>query len=110
MKLVAQVKLLPTPEQAALLRATMERCNDACNWISEQAWASQTFRQYDLHHLVYHLARERFGLSAQATVRCIAKVADAHKLDRRRQRSFRPTGAVAYDLRLLTWKPQAVSI
>ena len=33
MKLVAPVRLLPTPEQAALLRDTLERCNAACDWL-----------------------------------------------------------------------------
>jgi hypothetical protein len=35
MKLTAQIKLLPTPEQAELLKATLERSNAACNAISQ---------------------------------------------------------------------------
>jgi len=56
--------------------------------------------------------RERFGLSSQVTVRCISKVADAYKLDRRTKRVFRKTGAIAYDSRTLRWKEaeQSVSI
>jgi putative transposase len=38
MKLVAQLKLNPTPEQHALLKATLERANAACNAISVYAW------------------------------------------------------------------------
>jgi hypothetical protein len=44
-----------------------------------------------------------FGLSAQAIVRFISKVADAYKGDRRASRTFRPKGSIAYDDRILRW-------
>ena len=112
MQLTAKVKLLPTPEQADALMHTLETANAACNYVSERAWGEHTFRQYSLHKLVYYDVRERFGLSSQMTVRCISKVADAYKLDRKTKRSFRETGAIAYDSRILSWKAgkQTVSI
>jgi len=112
MQLTAKVKLLPTPEQADALKCTLEMANAACNYISERAWEERTFRQYSLHKLVYYDVRERFGLSSQMTVRCISKVADAYKLDRNTERTFRETGAIAYDSRILRWKmgEQIVSI
>jgi putative transposase len=54
--------------------------------------------------------RETFGLAAQLTVRCIAKVADAYKLDRKTQRTFAPLGAVAYDDRILSFALPDLSI
>ena len=112
MKLIAQVKLLPTPEQADALRHTLEQANAACRFVSDTAWETKTFRQYDLHHKCYQAVREQFGLSAQVTVRVIAKVADAYKLDRKTKRTFRATGSIAYDDRILTWRlqDQTVSI
>lgn len=104
MKLTAQVKLQPTPFQAQALQATLERANAACNWISSWAWEHQTFRQYDLHKGCYREVRERFGLAAQASVRAIAKVADAYKLYKNTQRVFSPTGAIAFDERILRWQ------
>jgi len=104
MNLVAQVKLLPTPEQADALRRTLELANTACNYLSERAWEAKTFRQYDLHKLAYHDARAEFpDLSSQIIVRSTAKVADAYKLDRRTKRTFRPYGSIAYDQRILRW-------
>lgn len=100
MKLVANIKLLPTPEQADALKETLERCNSACNWLSDQAWQNKAFRQFDLHKLAYHPARDRFGLAAQVAVRCIAKVADAYKLDTKSKRIFRPHSAQPYDDRI----------
>lgn len=104
MKLTAQVKLVVTPEQAQNLSETLERANAACDFISAWAWANQTFGQFAIHKGVYAQARERFSLSSQMVVRCIAKVADAYKLDKRAQRTFRSTGSIAYDDRILRWQ------
>jgi putative transposase len=112
MKLIAQVKLLPTSEQADALRQTLERANAACRFVSDTAWETKTFRQYDLHHKCYQAVREQFNLSAQVTVRAVAKVADAYKLDRKAKRTFKTTGSIAYDDRILSWRwqDQTVSI
>jgi len=74
MKLTAKIKLLPTENQAVSLKHTLETANTACNHISQVAWDNRTFSQFKLHKLVYYDVREQFNLSAQATVRCIAKV------------------------------------
>jgi putative transposase len=103
MRLTVQLKLQPTPEQAATLKHTLETANTVCDYISQVAWESKTFRQFPIHHLTYQAVRETFGLAAQLTVRCIAKVADAYKLDRKSLRSFAPYGAVAYDDRILSF-------
>lgn len=101
MKLVANLKLNPTKEQEAMLRATLERCNEACNWLSEQAWKSKVFRQYDLQKLCYYDLRAKFDITAQVAVRCIAKVADSYKVDQKTQRTFRKHAAQPYDDRIL---------
>ena len=110
MKLTVQVKLLPDDAQRAALLDTVERCNAACNDASTRAWQTGTFRQFDLHKLVYRDLRAVHGLAAQATVRAIAKVADAYRLDHDALRTFRPRGAVAYDARILRWRDDSVSI
>ena len=101
MKLVAAVKLLPTKPQAACLKATLARCNEACDWLAAVAWDSATFGQFALHKIGYVETRTRFGLTAQAAVRCISKVADAYKLDRETQRHFRKDAAQPYDDRII---------
>ena len=110
MKLTAQIKLNPTPAQSAALKRTLEAANAACDAISRAAWEARTFRQFDIHRLCYQDIRAAYGLSAQVTVRCIAKVADAYKLDRKTLRTFQPTGALAYDARILSFKAESVSI
>lgn len=103
-KLIVNLKLQPTSEQAKALRRTLELANKACNAISEQAWESKTFKQYNLHKLSYHSTRDTFALSAQVVVRLMAKVADAYKLDTTAKRVFRRHGSIAYDDRILTFK------
>lgn len=103
MKLVINLKLLPSAEQRAALLATLERVNAACDFAAELAWERQVFGQYALHKLAYYEVRSRFMLTAQMAVRAIAKVADAYKLDRKTQRQFRPQGAIAYDSRILRY-------
>ncbi len=112
MKLIARVKLNPTPEQHAALVATLRQANAACNAISAAAWQAREFRRFPLQKLVYRDIKASFRLGAQILIRCIAKVADAYKLDRTTQRAFKPLGAIAFDDRNLTWHPDrdAVSI
>src|SRR5437773_9689535 len=104
MKLTLTLKLLPTPDQAAALLATLERFNAACNAIAATAFAQQTFNAVKLQTLVYTDVRARFGLSAQMTVRAIGKVADAYKRDKSQPPTFRPHGAMIYDQRILSFK------
>ena len=106
MKLIAQVKLLVTPEHAIALKRTLEQANAACRFVSDTSWKTKTFRKYDMHLKCYRLVREQFGLSAQVAVRVIAKVADAYKLDRKTKRTFKTTGSIAYDDRILSWRLQ----
>lgn len=104
MKLIADIKLKPTEAQADSLKRTLETANAAANFLSNLAWETQVFRQFDLHHAGYYAAREQFGLAAQMVIRVIAKVADGYKLDRKRQRTFRPLGSIALDKKLLAYK------
>jgi IS605 OrfB family transposase len=110
MKLIAKVKLLPTPEQANALKHTVEAANAACNFVSQYAWQTRTFKQYDLHHLCYKAIRARFDISAQVAVRVIAKVADAYKPDKKTQRIFKRMGSIAYDDRIMSWQLQANTV
>jgi putative transposase len=82
MKLTAQVKLMPTPEQAELLRQTLTAANAACTAISEYAWDNKTFGKYGLQQALYHVLRDQFSLSAQMVVRCLGKPMGSARCDR----------------------------
>jgi putative transposase len=102
-KLAAKVKLATTPEQSGALLDTLKRTNEICNSISGEAWKAQAFQQFAIHKLAYYSAKEKSGLTSQILVRAISKVADAYKLDKKTQRTYRPTGSIAYDDRILRW-------
>ncbi|WP_324605982.1 hypothetical protein [Streptomyces sp. NRRL S-813] len=70
MKLVVQVKLLPTPVQAAALEATLHACNEAASWVSEVAFEKDVKNNFALRRLTYDQAKARWGLGAQAAQRC----------------------------------------
>jgi putative transposase len=110
MKLIAQVKLNPSPEQHAALLATLAAANAACDAISAAAWQAGEFRRYPLQRLVYHDLRTTTRLGAQLLIRCIAKVADAYKLSRKVQRRFQSYGAIAYDDRNLNWYTDKIAV
>ena len=109
-KLIAQLKLHPTPEQADALLRTLETGNAACNAISQTAWDAQTFKQFDIHRMCYDHIRSTFPLSSQLVIRCIAKVADAYKVYKGGRRAFKKHGALPYDDRILSWNLHEPSV
>ena len=108
MKLTLKIKLLPTDEQANLLLDTMKEANAVCNAISDVAWETRIFNNFKLHHETYYAFKATFKLSSQVLIRCIAKVADAYKLDKKVKREFRPLGSIGYDSRIMTYKPNDI--
>ena len=112
LKLTVQIKLQPTPEQADALRETLETANAAADRLSQLAWEAKEFRRFPLHKRFYRTIREEFPLTAQVVCLLNAKVADAYKLDKEVQRTFRKHGSIAYDARILSLNliPSTVSI
>ena len=98
-----QLKLLPKPEPADALMRTLVATHAACDHMSQVAWDSRTFRTFALQKRCYHAVRETCGLAAQMVIRALAKVGDAYTLDTTTKRTFRPTSAMAYADRLLSF-------
>lgn len=129
-KLVVQVKLLPTPEQALALETTLRACNTAASDVAELARDVRCYRNYDLRRHIYHDIKTTYGLGAQAAQHVIKKVADAYTTlkanlaagrygkpgSRRRRRveaspiSFRWDAAQPYDARMLSWQHDARTV
>lgn len=74
-KLVMQVKLLPTPEQAAALGSTLHSCNALANRVSAMAYEEKVFSRVGLQKLVYAELKAA-GLSAQPALHVIRKSSD----------------------------------
>ena len=86
MKLVTAVKRLPTRAQARCLKATLARCKRS-SYMARPDW----LRHRDVPALAYVAIRTRFGLTAQAAVRTIGKLADAFKINQERVSSAQGT-------------------
>ncbi|MFD8724144.1 hypothetical protein ACFV2H_40855 [Streptomyces sp. NPDC059629] len=124
MKLVVQVKLLPTPVQAASLEATLHACNEAATWAGGVAFEKDVKSNFALREHTYDEIKARRGLGAQAAQHVIKKTCDAYatlkanlragnlgRPDSKRYRRavekpvvFRPEGAQPYDDRMLSWQ------
>jgi transposase len=57
-----------------------------------------------IQKLCYYDIREKFGLSAQMVVRAIGKVAESYKADKKWLHTFKETGPIVYDDRILPFK------
>jgi putative transposase len=101
MELTLQLKLIPTDDQAAALRAVMVRFNEACTWLATQAFARQISNKLTLQRLYYHELRTQFDLPAQMAVRCLARVAGSYRRDKTICPTFRLDAAMPYDQRIM---------
>lgn len=110
MKLTLKIKLLPSDIQKEKLLSTIRASNIVCDSISEIAWSNKVFNQFKLHAISYDVTRASCDLSSQMVVRCLSKVCDAYKLDKKSKRTFKELGSIAYDSRILTYKNNIASI
>ena len=104
MKLTLQIQLLPDLEQSEKLRATIQRFNEAANWLAGKAFEHRLPNKVALQKLYYRDLRSQFGLSAQMAVRCIAQVVEAYKRDKDKCPEFRSHAAMPYDQRIMSFK------
>jgi IS605 OrfB family transposase len=123
-KLTVQVKLLPTPVQAAALEATLRACNEAASWVGGVAFEKDMKRNFALREHTYDQIKARWNLGAQAAQHVIKKACDAYATLRANLRAgnlgrpgskryrrateksvtFRPEAAQPYDDRMLSWQ------
>ncbi|MFI6910249.1 hypothetical protein ACIBKY_54005 [Nonomuraea sp. NPDC050394] len=69
MRLVVQVKLLPTPERAAALEATLRTASRAADLVAKIAFEQRCFRNHDLREHTYDQIKAEFGPAAQHVVK-----------------------------------------
>ena len=100
-------KLQPTPEQVALIEATLKAFADGCNYTNQIVKPSIT-SSVSIQNLVYPALREQFGLSANLAVRACARVGANRKTAKLKDKpikGFQPTSA-DYDTRIFAFREQ----
>jgi putative transposase len=112
MKLVANIQLTPTRDEAKLLRQTLEACNAACNAASQlgfEKFGPKKVRQFNLQKVVYQHLRDDFGLTAQAAIRSLPRWPMPTRRPRPTATSlpvrFRKQAAQPYDDRIFRFLP-----
>lgn len=108
MLITVKAKLITNQEQQTSLLKTMERFNEACNFISVFAYNKRKFGKIALQKEIYYEIREKYGLSSQMVVRALGKVSESYKVDKKCIHEFDPHGAIVYDPRILTVKKSDV--
>ncbi len=104
MKLTLQTQLLPDESQGEKLKATVERFNEAANWLAGEAYNRKLANKFTLQKLYYQDLRLNFGLSAQMAIRCISQVVEVYKRDKSKCPTFRPYASIPYDQRVMSFK------
>lgn len=106
MKLTIKIKLLPSDEQKTLLLQTMQKFNEACNYISDICFKKRLYNKIAIHKIVYYDVRKLFNLSAQMAVRAIGKVVESYKTDKKKKsvHKFKKYSAMVYDDRMLNFR------
>jgi putative transposase len=96
-------KLAPTPEQAAEIDATLDAFASACNRIAEVARSIHSTNKVLVQKACYREVRDTFGLSANLTIRAIARVCAALKVPEKAHSAFDPT-SIDYDARIFSFR------
>jgi IS605 OrfB family transposase len=96
-------KLAPTTEQRAELDATLVAFADACNAIADVARSIHSSNKVKVQHACYQEVRDRFGLSANLTIRAIVRVCAALKVKSKAHSTFDPT-SIDYDQRIFSFR------
>lgn len=113
MRLTTKLRLYVTEEQHQSLLKTMRMFNQICNEISQIAFDSKEFRQYNLHKLCYHEIKSKYpGFSSQLIIRAIDIVTASYKIKKhsKRPNGFKKYSAVVYDDRVIDIKENLVSL
>ena len=87
-----------------MLEETLRAFNAAATWLAGKAFGGRTANKIALQKLHYQELRERFGLSAQMAVRCIAQTCEAYKRDRNIQPTFKEFASMPFDQRMMSFK------
>ena len=96
-------KLDLTLEQGVEVDATLGAFAGACNRIAEVCGALDSMNKVEVQRECYQSIRTEFGLSANLTIRAIARVCAALKVPEKADSTFEPT-SIDYDQRIFSFR------
>ena len=96
MKLTLQAQLLPDAEDAAKLKTTVERFNEAAAWLAGVAFERKLGQQVRASEaLLCRASGSVWTVRLDMAIRCIAQVVEAYKRDKDKRPKFRKHAADA---------------
>jgi len=104
--------MLTSAAASDALGRTANAFAEGCNIVLEVAKAIKTSNKVKLQHAIYGSVRKKTGLSANLTIRAIARVAYAVKIAAKRGKyvaEFRAT-SIDYDQRIFAWRERDESV
>lgn len=109
-----KIKIITNDFQHRAFLNTMQMFNQICNEISEIAFKKKEYRPFHLHKIVYRDLKNKYNnYSSQLIIRSINCVSLSYKLKgERRQKptGFKTSSVVVYDLRVLSFENETISI
>lgn len=107
-------KLAASVENCAALQDTAKAFASACMFVLDVAKQEKIYDKRELQPIVYRDVRAKFGLTANLSIRAIARVAEAIQGAARKRKTvneFRPT-SIDYDARIFSYRErdQTVSV
>lgn len=95
-------RLAPTPHQVADIEATMVAFAGACDQAADVARSIDAAHKVPVQQAGYRAMRERWGLSANLTIRAIARACSALKVPEKWCSTFEPT-SIDFDGRIFAF-------
>jgi IS605 OrfB family transposase len=90
MQKTVAAKLIPSREQAQVLKATLEVFANASNQALKVAQENNVKRAFDIHRLCYHQIKASTGLTSNYVIRAIGRVAQSFG-KKKPPKEFKPT-------------------
>ena len=112
MKTVLKIKLITDSDSHCALLRTMNMFNLICNRLSHESFNSKVFHKIQMQREFYPGHREAMPeFSSQLLIRAIDVVSQSYKVKRGKYPNlFKPTSAVVYDDRVISFLDSTVSI
>jgi IS605 OrfB family transposase len=109
-----KIKITTNDFQHRALLSTMGMFNQICNEISEIAFWNKEYRPFHLHKIVYYDFKNKYtDYSSQLIIRAINCVSLSYKMKGEKRNNptrFKKTSAVVYDVRILSFDEETISI
>lgn len=110
MKFIFHVELLPDKQQAIILNTTMKEVVATCNIISKAAFKKKLYSQAGLHKTLYRSIKQTSPLPSQIIIRCISRVTESYRINKRKEINFNSLREITFDERVIRFLDDCIAV